>query len=206
MQINNLHKLWDISAWRNDENISWSRWEIANLPQDLEEEWSSLENLLQGKTPLCEKRKDKIGWGLHAGPYTIAVGYSQLASTPQVPPDPVIWKATWTVKSLPKIDMFVWIVAQKGVLSRENLRKRWWAGPTRCPLCLQEEEMTKHLLLAYPFASEVWQLALGLGALAPILPQEIHLLLSNWQALCLFRTANQGHLSALWRAIPKFIL
>jgi ribonuclease HI len=206
MQTNSLHKLWDISAWRNDENISWSRWEIANLPQDLEEEWTNLKNLLQGKTPLCEKRKDKIGWGHHAGPYTTAAGYSHLASTPHVPPDPVIWKAIWTVKSLPKIDMFVWTVAQKGVLSGENLRKRGWEGPSRCPLCLQEEESMNHLLLVCPFASEVWQLALGLGALAPNLPQEIHLLLSNWQALCPFRTANQGHLLALWRSIPKFIL
>jgi hypothetical protein len=93
----------------------------------LEEEWINLKNLLQGKTPLCEKRKDKIGWGHRAGPYTTVAGYSHLASTPQVPPDPVIWKAIWTVKSLPKIDMFVWTVAQKGVLSGENLRKRGWA-------------------------------------------------------------------------------
>jgi hypothetical protein len=110
------------------------------------------------------------------------------------------------VKSLPKIDMFVWTVAQKGVLSEENLKKKGWAGPTRCPLCCQEEETTNHLLVACPFASEVWHLALGLGALTSILPQEVQLLLSNWQALCPFQTANQGHLSVLWRVIPKFIL
>jgi len=134
MHTNRLHKLWDISAWRNDENISWSKWEIENLPQELEEEWTNLKNLLQGKTPLCEKRKDKIGWGLRAGPYTTIAGYSQLASTPHVPPHLVLWKAIWTAKSLLKIDMFVWTMAQKGVLSEENLRKRGWEGPSRCPL------------------------------------------------------------------------
>jgi hypothetical protein len=102
--------------------------------------------------------------------------------------------------------MFVWTVAQKGVLSGENLGKRGWEGPSICLLCLQEEESTNHLLLVCPFSSEVWQLALGLGASTPNLPQEIHLLLSNWQALCPFKTANQGHLLALWRTIPKFIL
>jgi hypothetical protein len=102
--------------------------------------------------------------------------------------------------------MFIWTVAHRGVLSGENLRRRGWEGPSRCPLCCQEEEMTDHLLLGCPYAREVWQLTLGLGALAPSLPQETHSLLSNWHSLCPFRTANQGHLLALWRTIPKFIL
>jgi ribonuclease HI len=156
--------------------------------------------------PFCEKKKDKKGWGPRAGPYTTAVGYSQFGSVPQVLPNPAIWKAIWTVKSLPKIDMFVWTVAQKGVLLGENLRKRGWAGPTRCLLCCQEEETTNHLLLACPFAREVWKLSLGLRGLTPTLPQEILLLLSNWQALFPFRTTNQGHLSTLWRAFRKFTL
>jgi hypothetical protein len=206
MQNNNIHSLWDISTWRNDESKSWSRWEIASLPHDLEEEWSSLKESLQGRTPLSEKKKDKIGWGPRAGAYTTAGGYYHLVPGPQAPQDSAIWKAIWAVKSLPKIDLFVWTVAQKGVLSGENLRKKGWAGPTRCPLCCQAEETTNHLLLSCPFASEVWHLALGLGALTPSLPQDIQLLLSNWQALCPFRTTNQGHLTATWKALPKFIL
>jgi hypothetical protein len=150
MQTNNIHSLWDISTWQNDENKSWSRWEIASLPHELEEEWSSLKEALQGRTPLREKKKDKIGWGSNAGIYTSARGYRHLVPGLQAPQDSAAWKVIWAVKTLPKVDLFVWTVAQKGVLSGENLRKKGWAGPTRCPLCCQAEETTIHLTVKLP--------------------------------------------------------
>jgi hypothetical protein len=183
MHLQNLHSLWDISSWGNDENHSWLRWGIANLPPELEEEWEMLKSWLQGKSPLKKRKKDKRGWGQRSGPYSTAAGYLHIASIPHVPPDPTIWKATWTTKSIPKIDMFIWTLAHRGVLSGENLRRRGWEGPSRCPLCCQEEETTDHLLLGCPYAMEVWQLSLGLGALAPALPQETNTLLRNWHSL-----------------------
>jgi hypothetical protein len=205
-QTNNIHSLWDISTWKNDENKSWSRWEIASLPHELEEEWSSLKEALQGKTPLREKKKDKIGWGSNAGIYTSARGYCHLVPGLQAPQDSAAWKVIWAVKTLPKVDLFVWIVTQNGVLSGENLQKKGWAGPTICPLCCQAEETTIHLLLSCPFASEVWNLTLGLGTLTPPIPQDFQLMFSRWQALCPLRTANQGHLTVTWKSLPKFIL
>jgi hypothetical protein len=52
-------------------------------------------------------------------------------------------------------------MAHRGILTGENLRRRGWEGPHRCPLCLQEEETTDHLLLSCVYSKEVWQLALG---------------------------------------------
>ena len=104
------------------------------------------------------------------------------------------------------MDLFIWTVAQNGVLSGDNLRKKGWTGPTRCPLCCHAEETTIHLLLSCPFASEVWNITLGLGALIPSIPQDFQLLFTSWPALCPFRTSNQGHLTATWKALPKFIL
>jgi hypothetical protein len=112
MQNNNIHSLWDISTWQNDETKSWSRWEIASLPQELEEEWSSLKEALQGRTPLREKKKDKIGWGPNAGIYTSARGYRHLVPGLQAHQDSAVWKAIWAVKTLPKVDLFVWTVAK----------------------------------------------------------------------------------------------
>ena len=113
MQNNNIHSLWDILTWRNDESKSWSRWEIASLPHELEEEWSSLKEALQGRTPLREKKKDKIGWGSNAGIYTSARGYRHLVPSLQASQDSAAWKVIWVVKTLPKVDLFVWTVAQK---------------------------------------------------------------------------------------------
>jgi hypothetical protein len=107
-----------------------------------------------------------------SGFYTTAAGYQHTTVVPHVPPDPTIWKAIWTSKSIPKIDMFVWTMAHRGILTGENLRRRGWEGPHRCPLCSQEEETTDHLLLSCVYSKEVWQLALGLQPNTLNLPQE----------------------------------
>jgi hypothetical protein len=99
--------------------------------------------------------------------------------------------------------MFVWTMAHRGILTGENLRRRGWEGPHRCPLCLQEEETTDHLLLSCVYSKEVWQLALGFTF---ELPQEANILLQNWNSFCPFQTTKKGQISTLWRTLPKFIL
>jgi hypothetical protein len=161
MQLQNSRSLWDISSWGNDENHSWLCWGIASLPPDLEEEWNILKSWLQGKSPLQKGEKDKRGWGHCSGMYTTAAGYLHITSVPHVPPDPTIWKEVWKTKSIPKIDMFTWTLAHKGILTGKNLRRRGWEGPSRCPFCSQEEETIDHLLLGFPYAREVSGSPLG---------------------------------------------
>jgi hypothetical protein len=105
-----------------------------------------------------------------------------------------------------KIDMFVWTLAHRSILTGENLRRRGWEGPSRCPLCIQEEETSDHLLLKCPFAKEVWNLALGLKPGTFDLPQETNALLRNWSSLCPFQVKKKSQLNILWRTLPKFIL
>jgi hypothetical protein len=161
---------------------------------------------LQGKTPLKKRKKDKRGWGSFSGLYTTAAGYQHIATVPHVPPDPEIWKVFWSSKSIPKIDMYVWTMAHRGILTGGNLRRRGWEGPSRCPLCCQEEETTDHLLLSYTYSKEVWHLTLGLHPDTLVLPQEVTALLQNWNSLYPFQTVKKGQLSTLWRTLPKFIL
>jgi hypothetical protein len=49
-------------------------------------------------------------------------GYYHFAAIPHVPPNPAIWKAVWSQKSIPKVDMFYWTVVHRGALSGENLK------------------------------------------------------------------------------------
>jgi len=88
---------------------------------------------LKGKSPLKEGKKDKRGWGVSSGVYSTTIGYHHTTAVPHVPPDPAIW----TYKSIPKIDLFVWTLAHRGILTGENLRRRDWEGPHKCPLCTQ---------------------------------------------------------------------
>jgi hypothetical protein len=134
---------------------------------------------LQGKSLIKARKRDKRGWGSQFGTYTTIAGYKSFTTVPHVPPDPTIWKAIWTSKSIPKIDMFVWTLAHISILTGENLRRRGWEGPSRCPLCIQEEETSYHLLMQCPFAKEVWNLALGLKSGTFALPQETIALLRN---------------------------
>jgi hypothetical protein len=96
-------------------------------------------------------------------------------------------------------------LAHRGILTGENLKRRRWEGPHRCPLCTQEEETIDHLLLSCTYSKEVWRLTLGLPT-PPELPQGTSSLLHNWNSLCPFQTTKNGQISNLWSTIPKFVL
>jgi hypothetical protein len=155
METQRLTSLWDISIWGNDQHRMWLGWGIGNYPPELVEEWEALKLCLQGKSPLKKRGKDKRGWGGNSGAYTTATRYHLIKALPTVPPNPGIWKAIWSSKTIPKIDMFTWTLAHKSILTVENLRKRGWEGPYRCPLCCHSEETIDHLLINCDFPKEV---------------------------------------------------
>jgi hypothetical protein len=87
-----------------------------------------------------------------------------------------------------------------------NLQRKGWEAPSRCPLCCSHEESVEHLLLNFPFAKEVWNLALTGWALAIQIPRDIPSLLSNWASLCPFSLKSKDQLKCCWLTLPKFIL
>jgi hypothetical protein len=125
MRAQDLTTLWDISVWSEGMDKTWLRWEANNRPQELEGEWNTLMGYLQGKSLIKARKKDKRGWGSLSGNYTTTTGYKILTVVPHVPPDPTIWKSIWTSKSIPKIDMFVWTLAHRSILTgRKSVKER----------------------------------------------------------------------------------
>ena len=155
MQHKNLLTLWDISTWSDDVKKIWDNWDLGELPKNLEGEANTLRKLLQGKTPLKAVSKDKRGWGSTSGSYSAAEGYKSIQEIPNIPQDLDQWKFVWSNASIPTIDYFYWTLAHKSILTSDNLRRRGIEGPSRCPLCVSDEENTDHLLLHCSFASEV---------------------------------------------------
>ena len=146
---------------------------MGDLLDLLEGETRFLIDLLQGKAPLKSQAKDKIVCGFTSGSYSVAEGYRLIKAIPNVPPDPSQWNFVWSATSIPKIDFFCWTLAHNSVLTSDNLRKRGMEGPSRCPLCVSEEENADHLLLNCSFACEVWKDTLKIDSNSFIIPGNI---------------------------------
>lgn len=141
--------LWDISTW---EGTRWAGWSLFDLPLDLLQDSICLRAMLNGVSPSHIRRKDRCGWGTSTVGFTVAQGYANLTSIPNVPPDPAPWKAVWGIPSLPKINMFFWLLCQRKILTDDNLQRRGFYGPSRCSLCREKAECATHLILKCNFA------------------------------------------------------
>lgn len=158
---------------------------------------------LQGISPISAGKKDKRGWGPSSGRYSACVGYSAILAIPWVAADPLLWKTLWKFPSLPKVDFFCWSLLHNSILTFDNLKKRGWAGPSRCPLCSCSEESVDHLFVLCPFALEMWKLVLG--PLNIVLPPSFTNLFYSWINLAPFPLASLSLLKNCWIWIPKLI-
>jgi ribonuclease HI/exonuclease III len=199
----NCRTLWDISTWKNDDKKSWEGWDLGNYPEELNGEVSIMLELLQGKAPLRAGVNDKRGWGTTTGVYTAAAGYKNVTSTPWVPPNPGPWKALWNFPSIPKVDLFAWSLLHNSILTYDNLKRRGWEGPSRCPLCTQSEESIAHLLLQCDYSKKVWEILVG--PLALQIPNESQALFNIWMSLSPFDLKKKHQLKTIWMWIPKFV-
>jgi ribonuclease HI len=147
--------------------------------------------------------KDKRGWGSDSGAYTSAAGYKAVSDIPWVPPNPGPWKALWNFPSIPKVDLFVWTLIHNSILTFDNLKRKGWEGPSRCPLCSQAEETIAHLLFICEFSKEVWGLLVG--SVASNLPTSGKELFNCWLSLSPFDLTKKNLLKTVWMWIPKFI-
>jgi len=62
-----------------------------------------------------------------------------------------IWKAKITLK----IKIFLWLVRQKRVLTKDRLNKQGWTGDTTCVYCSQKKTVD-HLFVTCNFARSIW--------------------------------------------------
>ncbi|CAL2275834.1 unnamed protein product [Prunus armeniaca] len=67
-----------------------------------------------------------------------------------------IWKAVWSVRTLPKIRMFLWRCMSNAIPTRVNLFRRKIIASPMCGLCDQYEESIELALFLCPWAQVVW--------------------------------------------------
>lgn len=62
----------------------------------------------------------------------------------------------WTARAEPKVILFAWTVMHEK--AADNLEAKGWDNNVICPLCLQQAETNRHLLIQCPYAQQVREL------------------------------------------------
>lgn len=114
-----------------------------------------------------------------------------------------IWGKVCNLVSIPKINIFFWILVKNTLLTTENLRKHGIHGPSRCILCIEQEETSHHIFLECPFTTRVWKLPLGSIGRNFSLPVNIINLISNWKRCYPGRIDRKKALLIFWNIVPK---
>ena len=60
------------------------------------------------------------------------------------------------LKFLLKLVFFAWAASNGKIATKDKLKSRNFSGPSRCSLCLEEEEFVDHLLVYCRWVSSLW--------------------------------------------------
>ena len=112
----------------------------------------------------------------------------------------------WKAESLPKIKFFLWILLRGKALTSENLRKRGFIGPSRCPNCQLEEETSQHLFIDCPFASACWMEAFRSNNLPWAPGTSISEVLNIWKQNYPWGKKTTNIARRVWNALPCTLL
>ena len=99
------------------------------------------------------QQPNELRWKLtRSGVFTVKSMYIDVINSSSIPTS----KHVWAVKVPLKIKVFMWFVHKQVILTKDNLIKRNWTGPTRCSFC-DRDETIKHLFFDCPFARVLWR-------------------------------------------------
>ena len=142
--------------------IDFNRWR----PPLIFEQWLHVLNRVYAFP--FENNKDTVVWRWNkSGRFSSKSAYEHLTSAENGQGHKHIWKA-----KLPyKIKIFIWLLENNAVLTKENLIRRKWAGDPSCYFC-SDIETTNHLFFLCPVAKVVWDIV-GQCLNATTIPQNI---------------------------------
>jgi hypothetical protein len=113
--------------------ITFSRW----LINDLRNEWNKI--LTDVLNVQLESESDTICWKLEGnGVFSVQSTYNALTCSDSGP----YYKNIWKGKIPPKIKIFLWLVANDAILTKDDMLKRKWQGDPLCYFCHLPETVT----------------------------------------------------------------
>lgn len=157
LSIQKNKSILEMGEWRNG-SWSWSfKWRrsLSLRERNMVDE---LCNVVNG-IPLRRNVMDSWVWKEEQeGRYTVQSAYSLIQAPSWDASDP-IFQLVWSSAAPSNVCIFIWKLVQDRLPTRLNLLKRnviHSAAEACCPLCLQEEESTDHILVGCPVAAGVW--------------------------------------------------
>eukprot|EP00253_Pinus_taeda_P013002 PITA_13002 len=143
-----------IKKWNGSTPV-WLDGNDLYLQQPMADQWKSItESIISGGIHRFGT-SDQLKWTVcgFRRPVTVRDIYSHLCigRFPYIPPS---FPSIFSKASCPP--KFIYFVFYNKNLSWENLRKRSWHGPSRCPLCGNDEETNLHLFIKCTSSSRIW--------------------------------------------------
>jgi hypothetical protein len=99
--------------------------------------------------------EDVISW-TKSSDSTYSASTAYLTSFSGSTPKPLL-AAIWDTKIEGKVKFFLWLILQNRLWTGQRLQDRGWPHNDKCALCNLILEDANHLVLACPYALEVWQ-------------------------------------------------
>eukprot|EP00253_Pinus_taeda_P029227 PITA_29227 len=159
------------------------------------------ESILKRKIRKTEE-DDKLRWGLKGnGNFSLKEARNILERNEQGEILP--WSSkVWDNLLWPKIITFLWLLMRNKTLTWDNLRKKGFVGPSRCPMCLEEPESLNHLFNTCEWALQLWCWMEWILSSSDRQLDSIHSTILNW------RTDFSGtqRVNNIWKSAPGFLL
>jgi ribonuclease HI len=146
--------------------------------------------------------RDILWWGHSTlGVFSVKEAYHLLTHPPNQAPEG-IWGKVWQPFLWPKISLFLWLTTQNRILTWDNLIKRDFIGPSRCPLCQQNEETLEHLLNNCHYSQQIWDWGAQVMRRSQRIRGSIRDTLGNWGT----SPFHNPILQRIWQLLPGFSL
>jgi len=127
------------------------------IPNEWSRIWQDyLQTLIESHIRL-QNVEDELIWAhLKAGQYTPKQGYDIIIVDKKPEVTRSWWDTLWKLKAPPCTRLLMWNILEDKIPTGSYLKRRAFMGPTRCVLCLQEEESTQHLFLTCSTSRGIW--------------------------------------------------
>eukprot|EP00253_Pinus_taeda_P010390 PITA_10390 len=197
---NRVCHYWDQSS----RDANWREWIHLNIDNNIEGNESTKQlnsQILKIKIRKTEE-DDQLRWGMIGnGNFSLKEAREMIVKAEQE--EVVPWcNKVWDSLFWPKIKTFLWLLMQNKTLTWDNLRRKGFGGPSRCPMCLGEEETINHLFNSCEWANHLWNWLEGILRKSDRDRESIRNTILNWQN----NFSKNQRVNNIWKAMPGFLL